>query len=62
MYSDEETLEQYKLVWLTRETNKLLQKEKTRLWEKEKRKISKAKILNNLILEKYATLPKVSKK
>lgn len=40
-------LEQYKSVWLTKEAFKLLRK------EKKKQKLSMAKILNNLIIEKY---------
>jgi hypothetical protein len=48
MYSDEETLEQFKLIWLTKETNKLLNKEKKRLLEEEHRKVSKAKLVNKL--------------
>lgn len=53
MYSDDERLEQHKLVWLTKQTNYLLIKEKARLLKEEKRKVSKAKLVNNLILEKY---------
>lgn len=52
MYRDEEQLEQYKLIWLTQKTHNLLKSEKRRL-KKQGREVSMAKLLNNLILEKY---------
>ena len=53
MYSDEERLSQDKSMWLTMETFKLARKEKYRLKKEEERDVSIAKIVNNLILEKY---------
>jgi len=52
MYADNETLEQYKQVWLTKEVRQRINKEKKRL-KKEGRDVSIAKIVNNALLEKY---------
>lgn len=49
MYQDNEQLEQYKSIWLTKETYMILKKEQQKL-KKEDRKVSMAKILNNLVL------------
>ena len=53
MYQDKDKLEQYKQVWLTKEADDLISTEKIRLRKKENRRISKAKLVNNLIIEKY---------
>lgn len=47
MYKPEEKLELYKPVWLTKKEFKILRK------QKQKQKISMAKIVCNLISEKY---------
>ena len=47
MYTDEETLDQYRTVWLTKEVRQLVNKEKRRLKEKEERDVSIAKLVNN---------------
>jgi hypothetical protein len=53
-YSDEEKLKQYKQVWLTHDVRKLVNKEKKRLKEKENRKVSIEKLVNNAVIEKYS--------
>lgn len=53
MYPDEQTLDQYKQVWLTKEVRQLVNKEKKRLKKEEGRDVSVAKIVNNALLEKY---------
>lgn len=55
MYTDEETLDQYRTVWLTKEVRQLVNKEKRRLKEKEERDVSIAKLVNNALIEKYET-------
>lgn len=52
-YQDHEVLEQAKTIWLTREVHTLLQKEKDRLQKTEGRRVSIAKIVNNLIAREY---------
>ena len=51
MYKDEEILEKYKSIWLTKKVYRLLKLEQEKL-KKEEKKRSLAKILNNIILEK----------
>ena len=53
MYPDEQTLDQYKQVWLTKEVRKLVNREKARLKKEENRDVSVAKIVNNALLERY---------
>ena len=53
MYADDEQLEQYRSIWLTEKTYKLLKLERARLKEEEEREVSMAKIINNLIIKKY---------
>jgi hypothetical protein len=53
-YRDEEKLSQYKQVWLTLPVRELVDKEKKRLKEKENRKVSLEKLVNNAIIEKYS--------
>lgn len=53
MYQDDEQLEQYRSIWLTQETYRILKKEKSRLKKEEQRDVSMAKIINNLIIGKY---------
>lgn len=50
MYQDEEKLEQYRTVWLTKEAHQRVKK-KTRELKKEGREVSIQKIINNLIME-----------
>ena len=52
-YQDYERLEMYKPVGLNKEAYDLIKAEKQRLKKEEKRKASLAKIVCNLILEKY---------
>lgn len=60
MYSDNEQLEQHRAIWLTKEVYAILRKEKGK-FKKIGRNVSMAKILNNLVLEKYEheSMPKV---
>jgi hypothetical protein len=53
-YRDEEKLKQYKQVWLTLPVRKLVNKEKKRLKDRENRKVSIEKLVNNAIIEKYS--------
>lgn len=53
MYTDEEELELTDRVSITKLAKELLEKEKKRLLKDEKRKLSRAKIVSNLIIEKY---------
>lgn len=53
LYKDEEELYLSKSAGLTAETHKLIEKERERLLKEEGRKLSRAKIINNLIIEKY---------
>lgn len=53
MYTDDETLDQYRTVWLTKEVRQLVNQEKRRLKKEENREVSIAKLVNNALLEKY---------
>jgi hypothetical protein len=53
MYGDDEQLEQFKAVWLTEKAHKIIKLERGRLKKENDREVSMAKIINNLILEKY---------
>ena len=53
LYDDSEKLYLKDSVGLTREVKEMIEKEKKRLWTEEKRKVSRAKIVCNLIIEKY---------
>lgn len=53
LYSDKEELVIKGSFGVTEEVKRLIEKEKNRLLTEEKRKVSRAKIVCNLIIEKY---------
>lgn len=55
LYKDEEELYLSKSSGLTLEVHQLIENEKNRLLEEEGRKVSRSKIVCNLIIEKYGS-------
>jgi len=55
LYSDKEELVIKGSFGVTEEVKRLIEKEKNRLRTEEKRKVSRAKIVCNLIIEKYGS-------
>ena len=53
LYKDEEELYLSKSAGLTEEVHRLVEREKKRLSDEEGRKVSRAKIICNLVIEKY---------
>ena len=53
LYEDEEELVLAKSSGLTEEVHRLIEREKKRLLEEEGRKVSRSKIVCNLIIEKF---------
>lgn len=61
MYTDEETLELTHRVAITQKVKELIDKEKKRLYKEEGRKLSRAKIVSNLIIGSFLKTKELDK-